>query len=210
MKRMPLVSSALLLVIPLVAACSSSRNLDTSEAQIAFGVKAARMNLWREARFRFERATQNEPNDAMAHNNLAVALEGAGEFDRARVEYLQALQLDQSSPYIQKNYSRFMEYYGKKKKETPKPASETKPEVKAETPSTARPSPVLPPVIEAGSPQKPPEAPVSSAPGPGASGPASTTPPVPVTPNPASPPPATEPGPPPPPPPGAGATGGGR
>lgn len=202
MKRMPLVSSALLLAVSLSAGCSSSRSPDTAQGQMSFGVKAARLNLWREARFRFERATQNNPNDAMAHNNLAVALEGAGEFDHARLEYLRALELDQSNQYIQKNYSRFMEFYGKKKKETPKAAAGDAKQ--SATPANPA-GPALPPVDVAPAPpgtQEPP----SAAPGPGSAGPPSTSPPIPVTPNPAPPAPNPEPTPPP----NGGTTGGQR
>ena len=46
----------------------------------------------------------------MAHNNLAVAYEANGDFDNARKEYLEALRLDRSNQYIQKNYSRFVEF----------------------------------------------------------------------------------------------------
>jgi tetratricopeptide (TPR) repeat protein len=46
----------------------------------------AKMNLWREAMFRFRRAVEINPSDAMAHNNLAVAYEANGDFDKWLVE----------------------------------------------------------------------------------------------------------------------------
>ena len=76
----------------------------------------ARMNLWREALFRFHRAVEINPSDAMARNNLAVAYEANGDFDNARKEYLEALKLDRSNQYIQKNYSRFVEFLSRNKK----------------------------------------------------------------------------------------------
>src|SRR5947208_4758105 len=79
----------------------------------------ARMNLWREALFRFQRAVQINPSDAMAHNNLAVAYEANGDFEKARKEYLEALKLDKSNQYIAKNYSRFVEFTSRNKKRTP-------------------------------------------------------------------------------------------
>jgi Tfp pilus assembly protein PilF len=74
------------------------------------------MNLWREAMFRFERAIELNPGDAQAHNNLAVAYEANGDFEKARKEYLEALKLDRTNPYIQKNYSRFVEFLSRNKK----------------------------------------------------------------------------------------------
>jgi Flp pilus assembly protein TadD len=80
------------------------------------------MNLWREAMFRFRRATQIEPGNAMAHNNLAVAYEATGDFDAAAKEYREALRLDRSNEYIQKNYSRFVEFMQRGRKREAKPA----------------------------------------------------------------------------------------
>jgi tetratricopeptide (TPR) repeat protein len=77
------------------------------------------MNLWREAMFRFQRATEITPGNAMAHNNLAVAYEANGDFEKARREYLEALKLDKSNQYIQKNYSRFVEFTSRNKKRAP-------------------------------------------------------------------------------------------
>jgi hypothetical protein len=114
-------------IVPLVvlAGCSSRRlDLSKPSAQMNFGVKAAQMDLWREARFRFERAVELNPNDAQALNNLAVAYEGSGDFEKARETYLRALKIDQSNQYIQKNYSRFMEFHQRnRKRESADPVS---------------------------------------------------------------------------------------
>ena len=77
------------------------------------GAESARAGLWREAMFRFNRAVEIDPNNAMAFNNLGVACESNGEFENAREAYLNALRLDRGNPYIQKNYSRFSEFYQK-------------------------------------------------------------------------------------------------
>jgi Tfp pilus assembly protein PilF len=122
--RRAFTSSSLLLVGILIAtACGSSGNLSKPETQRQFGVRMAKMNLWREAMFRFQRAVQIEPENAMAHNNLAVALEANGDFDDAAKEYREALRLDRSNQYIQKNYSRFVEFTQKSKKREAKPAA---------------------------------------------------------------------------------------
>ena len=128
MKR-AFTTSSLLLVALLslsvtIASCGSSGgDLSDANTQRRFGVRMAKMNLWREAMFRFKRATQIEPENAMAHNNLAVAYEATGDFDAAAREYREALRLDRSNEYIQKNYSRFVEFMQRGKKREAKPAA---------------------------------------------------------------------------------------
>ena len=117
MKRAFTVSSLVLAALLIAVGCrSGSGDLSNANTQRRFGVRMAKMNLWREARFRFERATQIEPENAMAHNNLAVAYEATGDFEAAAREYREALRLDRSNQYIQKNYSRFVEFTQKAKK----------------------------------------------------------------------------------------------
>jgi len=103
------------------AACGHS-DLQKPATQDDFGVQMAKMSLWREAMFRFKRAVQIDPNDARAHNNLAVAYEATGDFESARKEYLEALRLDRTNPYIQKNYSRYVEFLSRNRKRGPKDA----------------------------------------------------------------------------------------
>jgi Tfp pilus assembly protein PilF len=112
--------SILFALLTLSIGCSHSSDLSRPATQDNFGVQMARMNLWREAMFRFERAIQINPADAQAHNNLAVAYEANGDFEKARKEYLEALKLDRTNPYIQKNYSRFVEFLSRnRKRQTP-------------------------------------------------------------------------------------------
>lgn len=110
--RLGILMATLLLAI----GCSHHTDLARPSTQDNFGVQMARMNLWREAMFRFERAIEISPGDAQAHNNLAVAYEANGDFEKARKEYLEALKLDRTNPYIQKNYSRFVEFLSRNKK----------------------------------------------------------------------------------------------
>jgi tetratricopeptide (TPR) repeat protein len=109
---------SLFVLVFLLAAlgCGSGGDLTKPETQREFGVRMAKMNLWREAMFRFRREVQITPENAMAHNNLAVALEATGDFDGAAKEYREALRLDRSNEFIQKNYSRFIEFTQKAKK----------------------------------------------------------------------------------------------
>jgi Tfp pilus assembly protein PilF len=123
MKRAFTASSIAILAALVVAIGCRSADTSKSETQRQFGVRMAKMNLWREAMFRFRRAVEISPDDAMAHNNLAVALEANGEFDAAAKEYREALRLDRSDQHIQKNYSRFVEFTQKtKKRQEKKPA----------------------------------------------------------------------------------------
>ncbi len=119
---------ALLTIVLFTAGCGHHADLTRPSTQDNFGVQMAKQNLWREALFRFNRAVQINPSDPMTHNNLAVAYEANGDFDNARKEYLEALKLDRSNQYIQKNYSRFVEFLSRNKKRQQKdvkPASAT-------------------------------------------------------------------------------------
>ena len=115
---------AILAALIVFGGCRSAADTEKSETQRQFGVRMAKMNLWREAAFRFKRAVEINPDDAMAHNNYAVALEANGDFDAAAREYREALRLDRSNQHIQKNYSRFVEFTQKsKKRQEKKPAT---------------------------------------------------------------------------------------
>ena len=107
MKKAALAFGAVLIV----SGCTSYSRPEKAETQISFGSDVARKGLWREAAFRFQRAVEKEPNNARAHNNLAVALEAGGEFARALAEYKRALELDPGDTYIRRNYARFAEFY---------------------------------------------------------------------------------------------------
>jgi tetratricopeptide (TPR) repeat protein len=153
MKRAFVASSVLIvLVLLVVAGCGSSGDLSKAETQRRFGVRMAKMNLWREAMFRFQRAVQIQPENAMAHNNLAVAYEATGDFDAAVKEYREALRLDRSNQYIQKNYSRFVEFTQRGKKRgsatpaaAPTTAAPPKPMLAPADASSRTPPPVAPP-----------------------------------------------------------------
>ena len=135
MKRAFTASTVAILAVVLITSCrSGGADTGTSDTQRQFGVRMAKMNLWREAMFRFRRAVEIQPDDAMAHNNLAVAYEANGDFDNAMKEYREALRLDRSNQYIQKNFSRFVEFTSKSKKRQEKapaaaPATATAPTV---------------------------------------------------------------------------------
>jgi Tfp pilus assembly protein PilF len=118
--RLPALLLAVAATALALAGCASSPDTATAAGQMTIGSRAARQGLWREAMFRYKKAVQIEPNNAMALSNLGVAYESDGEFELAREVYLRALQNDRANPYIQKNYSRFSEFYQKYKKREPK------------------------------------------------------------------------------------------
>lgn len=150
MKRAFTTSSLILvalLILSLVVSCrSGGGDLSEASTQRRFGVRMAKMNLWREAMFRFRRATQIEPDNAMAHNNLAVAYEATGDFDAAAKEYREALRLDRSNEHIQKNYSRYVEFMQRGKKREAKPATAAATTTNATTTAAAPATTAAPPV----------------------------------------------------------------
>ena len=100
----------MVLVLPLVALLLASPTHTASpDEELGFGIEVARKGLWREARFRFERAVALEPENAEALNNLAVALEQQGEFVKAREAFEKALAKKPGNLYIQQNYDLFRE-----------------------------------------------------------------------------------------------------
>lgn len=117
MKRrfISLVCSVFPLVI-LFTACSSSLPMD----QIDFGIKAARLDLWDEAIFRWKKFLQIKPESAAAHNNLAVAYEKKGLWEEAKEQYELALKYDPKDKHIISNHNQFMKRYEARKDEIPK------------------------------------------------------------------------------------------
>jgi hypothetical protein len=149
MKRASVTSSLILLAaLTVLGGCrSAGADLSRAETQRRFGVRMARMNLWREAMFRFRRATEIEPDNAMARNNLAVAYEATGNFDAALREYREALRLDRSNEHIQKNYSRFVEFTQRSKKREAAVVRPGQPAAAASAPAgttSAAPPPIVP------------------------------------------------------------------
>lgn len=147
MKRAFTASTIAILALVLITGGCRSAGTDTnrSETQRQFGVRMAKMNLWREAMFRFRRAVEIEPEDAMSHNNLAVAYEANGDFDNAMKEYREAMRLDRSNQYIQKNYSRFVEFTSKSKKRQAGPAATTTTTTTPTTTTTTTDAPTVAP-----------------------------------------------------------------
>jgi tetratricopeptide (TPR) repeat protein len=93
----------------LAAVFSGAASHDNFKQEMRFGAEAAQRGLWREAAFRWEKILKADPDNAHVHNNLAVASESLGQFDRARREYEEAHRLAPDSKEIRNNYESFLE-----------------------------------------------------------------------------------------------------
>ena len=93
-----------LVTVPLQADARSD-----AKKQVEFGITVAQRGLWREAIYRWERASQIDPSYAPAHNNLAIAYEHDGDLAKARAAYERALDLEPGHALINKTYELFRE-----------------------------------------------------------------------------------------------------
>lgn len=105
--RTRLLTLALLLGLSVVPLAADARG--DARKQVEFGINVAQRGLWREAIYRWERATEIDPTYAAAHNNLAIAYEHEGDMDKARKAYEKAIELEPSNASIKQNYELFRE-----------------------------------------------------------------------------------------------------
>jgi tetratricopeptide (TPR) repeat protein len=91
--------------------------------QIRFAAEMAQKGNWREAILRWERVLAEDPHNPRLHNNLAVAYETLGEYDKAEEEYQRALKYDPHRKEIRENYALSQNFYNlyRKNGETPAP-----------------------------------------------------------------------------------------
>ena len=97
----------LVCIILLASVFPGAARRDTFKQEMRFAAEAAQRGLWREAAFRWEKVLKNDPDNARVHNNLAVACESLGQFDRARKEYEEARRLAPDNKEIRNNYESF-------------------------------------------------------------------------------------------------------
>jgi tetratricopeptide (TPR) repeat protein len=105
-----------LLALPLLLAASTAcgnhyGKPDQPASQLAFGVSMAQHGLWSEALFRFHQAERLAPDNPHIQNDLGVAYEAAGDYDKALECYKKGLKLDPNSKELRTNYSHFVEFY---------------------------------------------------------------------------------------------------
>jgi Tfp pilus assembly protein PilF len=103
------VLAAVFAFLALGVAPGSAEQRSDAKEQVEFGIEVAQRGLWREAIYRWERATQIDPTYAAAFNNLAVAYEHEGQLDKARAAYEKALELAPDNATIRQNFDLFKE-----------------------------------------------------------------------------------------------------
>ena len=103
------VSAVLCLCLALAPAVAAADQRGDAKEQVEFGIQVAQRGLWREAIYRWERATQLDPTYAAAYNNLAVAYEHEGQLDKARQAYEKAIELEPNNTMIRQNFDLFKE-----------------------------------------------------------------------------------------------------
>jgi type IV pilus assembly protein PilF len=113
----PRVFVAILLLSTLTAGPAFADQRSDAKEQVEFGIQVAQRGLWREAIYRWERATQIDPTYAAAFNNLAIAYEHEGQLDKARAAYEKATELDPSNTLIKQNFDLFKEINDRTKKD---------------------------------------------------------------------------------------------
>ena len=114
MVRALVVATALVALAPsahVVARLHASSGDARSDAkeQVEFGIKVAQNGLWKEAAYRWEKAVQLDPTYGAAWNNLAIAYEQQGNFDKAREAYEKAVNLEPKNLLFRQNYDLFKE-----------------------------------------------------------------------------------------------------
>lgn len=79
--------------------------------QISFGALMAKKGNWKEAIFRWEKALKHDPENYRLHNNIAVAYEALGKYEKADKAYQLALKYGKNNKRIQENYNLFRKLY---------------------------------------------------------------------------------------------------
>ena len=93
----------------LAAAPSFADAKSDAKTQVEFGINVAQRGLWREAIYRWQKATEIDPTYAAAYNDLAIAYEHEGQLDKARKAYEKAIELDPNNSQVRQNYELFKE-----------------------------------------------------------------------------------------------------
>ena len=96
-----------MVLVSATAAYADARS--ESKSQVEFGIRVAQNGLWKEATYRWEKATKIDPSYAEAWNNLAIGYEHQGRFEDAEKAYQKALELSPDNALIRQNYDLFKE-----------------------------------------------------------------------------------------------------
>ena len=99
------------LVLTVFAGVAYADARTDAKAQVEFGIAVAQRGLWKEALYRWERATQIDPTYAAGFNNLAVGYEHEGMLDKAAEAYERALKLEPNNALVRQNFELFKEIH---------------------------------------------------------------------------------------------------
>jgi Flp pilus assembly protein TadD len=102
--------SAILIFLWLTPGCRSAAPGETAQAQARLGTQATKAGLYREAYFRFERASSLDPSNARYLNNLAILAEALGKLDLAEAHYAKAVALAPGDKRIRENHDKLKAY----------------------------------------------------------------------------------------------------
>jgi Flp pilus assembly protein TadD len=122
-QRMVMVRRAVALILLLffvAAPLTAAGHRSEARAQVEFGISVAMQGLWKEAIYRWQKAIELDPTYAAAFNDLAIAYEHEGLFDKAKEAYEQAMKLDPKNIYIKQNVEYFREINDRAKSQPPR------------------------------------------------------------------------------------------
>lgn len=85
-----------------------------------FANRLAEGNLWKEAIYRYNRAISKGNNSAAVYNNLAIAYESCGEYEKAEQNYQLALKKDPGNTSIENNFEKLKKFLKKPDKDEKK------------------------------------------------------------------------------------------
>jgi type IV pilus assembly protein PilF len=95
--------------LAVTASAASADPKAEAKSQVEFGINVAQRGLWREAIYRWLKATEIDPTYVAAYNDLAIAYEHEGQLDKARKAYEKAIELDPNNSQVRQNYELFKE-----------------------------------------------------------------------------------------------------
>ena len=89
-------------------------------SEFEFANKLAQKGLWKEALYRWEKASKEKKHETEIYNNMAVAYEQMGKFDQAEKMYQKALRVSPDNATVQVNLNRMKKMYKKTEEEKEK------------------------------------------------------------------------------------------
>ena len=98
--------SIVLLTSALLFSVAEAEEKLADRKTLIFAAQMAENGSWREAKFRWEKAQKQAPENSHIANNLAVACEALGLWDEAGEHYQRAIEIEDDNLHIQDNLRR--------------------------------------------------------------------------------------------------------